>query len=319
MEFPTITTGHPIYTPKPLENNMSFLKPLLLLICCSLAFNAISKEISGTEMEEMAKRIFDLRRYNVNELSNEQKIAELDGYKATIEQAIEQSPNNPQLQWLNGANTLAYKYSTDRKELYANDKERWKEITHQKDRAYQTALELDKSHEPHLTAGMLHNMKGTGSSEIVVYVIKRLLKETELERFPEVEMRGQMNSHLLKLERFDEIYENLDYLDQFFPDYADLNEGRRSRVTKKINKLIAKSQVKEDAKKAVIMPKPKTVVAKLIKEKLTKIEPKQTPIPKTHPSALPKIDNSTNWPLGILILVLILSGAYLIRRYKKGD
>ena len=111
---------------------------------------------------------------------------------------------------------------------------------YQKNIAYKKSLDLDDQYEPHLTLGMLNSVRGTGDSETVVRVIQRILVENAVlkhEPSDEIEIRGQMNSHLIKLGRYDEVYENLDYMEKTFLDFKDLIAFRREFSTKKIEKI----------------------------------------------------------------------------------
>ena len=209
---------------------------MFVLFIIVIPFSSIGSENETLPIDDIAKSLYKIIRPVDNNQTNEQKIIEIDGYMNQINGAISVSPNNPRLWWLKGLNELAYKYSTASSELYKNENALFHQIHMRVQNSYHKSIALNNDYQPHLTRTMLNSIRNTGDSESVVRAIKLLIGDVpgNYEAFDEIEIRGQMSTHLIHLGRYEEVHENIDYMEKNFPKYADLIKFRREFAIKKI-------------------------------------------------------------------------------------
>lgn len=145
------------------------------IICCS-SLRAENNFKSVFEMEPgKSQNVADkITQYYLGEkaFSDGRQTQQLENLSDSLKKHIQSDPDNPGLYFLNGLNLsfLAVNYKA------TNNKDRFESVTKEKIASYKKAMELDKLHDPHLSAIVYSVMKHGLPEDLKIKAIQSELK-----------------------------------------------------------------------------------------------------------------------------------------------
>lgn len=286
-------------------------------LCLSVLLIWSGYALAELDVSETAKTLTQYMYMQNLDKPKEERIKALDVIKEQIAAELKLNSNDPVMWWLNGLADLSYVYAWNLS--WKDDPKNIDIIQDQKMVAvekFRKALELDTLDNPKLTLEMLYSLKNFGSSDVHVEAASRILETDEnIDSKKEMEIRGGMATHFIRLGKYDEAINILEEWAKKYPDKTRNVSGYINHAQQMIEEAKQKQQA-EDKPTEKAMPPVE--------------EPKQ-PNPVTQqPVAKPKSANETPDPhvsdeaqykQWVLILALIAIGlaaiAYIIRRPRK--
>jgi hypothetical protein len=288
---------------------------MCLLLCAPFAWAEI-------DVDTTAKMLYEYLQFRKVNVSKGEQLSDLYGIEQKIDQELKEHPNNPKLWWLKGLNAWSYVHALQ-KPLTEEEKKLKRYYKYElTDEAFKKAIELDKSNEPHLTLNMFYSLKTFGSSDVHVEAARRILEEDpDLEPKNEIEMRGGIIQHLLRLERYEEVMKEIETIEQKYPD-TEYAKNARKHYTEVIEKAKKEKITKKNNQPKTPKSAEKTVVAK--KPQQTQIVDKPQKKPKMITEPKPQQADTYKAPMisaklviAISIMAAVILGAFIYFRRKK--
>ena len=276
-----------------------------MFVALLLSISAVQADIN---VETMAQQLNPKLYMSMDNVPETEKLAQLTNYELQLKNAQAANPNNPQLWWLAGLHAWSVLYAWD--DSVSLDKNRaQKEIGFS---AFRKALELDKTHEPHLTLDMLYSLKTFGSSDVHIEAARRILAANPaLDKYEELEIRGGMAVHYTELGRYEEALKVFDEFEEKYPEeYTTELQFKRNYHNNKINKA---KQAKLDQTNTPTPATNETAHSATEQPSQTVTE---TPVPPPDNAEVTDLSKQ-NILYAILLLGLIIAAGLFIYRRKK--
>jgi hypothetical protein len=276
--------------------------------------------------DEVDQKIRGLYAYAVDERSREERLKLLVQYESTINQGIQDSPNNPQLYYLLGRSIFIQRFIHEN--LYRTNRELWADINNRTVESYDRALELDEDNEPHLTLSMLKVIGFLGFDELTVKSLSKVVdvmkQDDEIARqYDDIDTIGMLIRNLIEIGEYERVEELQSYLESKYTHSNAVNAFKKHRkhYQKQIEEREAKLAMQERMAKAKEEPKeePKPALVAEVKPEpqAQQPEPKPAPVVNPEPVKTPALKPQGNpfwYMLAAIIAVLVIGGVLLKRR-----
>jgi pentatricopeptide repeat protein len=185
------------------------------LLVLSVVFMFASQALAEIDVIQMAQQLNPTLYMIMQNNSEEESLAKLDAYERQIEKDLAVNPNSPELHWLLGLHAWCVLYAWD-SPVPLDKNRKQKEIASS---AFRKSLDLDDSDNPSLSVDILYSIKEYAPSDVHVEAAQRILEEDRnLEPRSELEIRGGMAVHYVRLGRYDEAL-------QVFDEFEENNPG----------------------------------------------------------------------------------------------
>lgn len=282
-----------------------------LVVVCSTAYAA------SIDTEQMINQISKNLYYRDKSVGRDTQVNEIENIMNDLESAINKEPDNPAYRYIYGLanwSRLVILGST----LTTEEQQKLKQPAFE---SFRKALELDKSKDHKLTLDMLYGLKKFGSSDVHVEAAQRILSEDpNLEPRSELEIRGGMVTHLIRMGKYDEAINTLDEWAAKYPEQADRVTGYKKHAERLIDK--AKQAEKNRAvapepssAKEPEKPQPQNVAPEPTQ---TPQQPKQVAEPKPQPPDTTKSPTvSSRLIIVIAVLAVLIIAVFVIVRRKS--
>ncbi len=271
-----------------------------------------SHAIAEIDVIKTAQQLNPIVYMQMRDKPEAEKLAKLDKIEQQIKGELADNKNRPELYWLLGLHAWAKLYAWD-KPVPIEKNRAQKAIA---SKAFRKALELDNSDAPILSVDILYSMKKFASSDVHVEAARRIFKEDQnLEPRKELDMRGEIIQHLLRLKRYDDVMKEIEIIEQKFTD-TEYAKGARSHYTKVIKKAKQAALVEKTEQTKTLVLKEMPVVAEQPKQSAINLPPSKPTLPKTEPVPDNKLGNRVGY-LALGVLVILMAGIVLLRRRGK--
>lgn len=289
--------------------NLFFVFTVIFWLCSNNALALNSEETYG----ELTKYLY-FKKGNVPET---QRTEELDNIVSEIDSELSKMPNDVELLLLKGLSYCSYLYAKD--DLTTDETVMYKTSCQE---YLDSAIKRNKT-ENRLSIHQLFTVKDYSGSDIIVSVIDQILaSDRYFEPRERVEYRRDKIDHLIRLNRYDDALNEMQKLNEKFPEYASAewdNDFIAQIESAKIKNLKTSEQERNkkvpSVEKEMKSNEPQTSVAQL--EPLTKattLDAKPEQSPKIEPVSVVESDNNVMYIATGVALLLLLGGFLLLRR-----
>jgi len=290
---------------------------MVLSILWVFAFQAMA-EIDVVQMAQQLNPILYMR---MQDKSEDEMLEKLDTYEQQINNELSMNPTNPELYWLLGLHAWCVLYAWDNPVSLDKNREQ-KEIANS---AFRKAL--DNSENPKLSVDALYSIKKFAPPDVHVEAAHRIIEEdTHLDSQKELEIRGGMANHLIRLGRYNEAINTLEEWGDKYPEQSERMMGYRNQAQRLIDKEQKSAFAEKQMQTQKTEPKNLSIssTSQVEKPVAPSKEPQQ-PAPKVKKPAKHSDDGMIYTESDIIryvvTIALILIGlaviAYILRRKKE--